>query len=105
MVIHRSSLWDLCEKYCSVVVCIDKNKVLVELGLVEQFDSVVVLKSSFTRSCGVEHCRICYRNDYRKFGNFSTNLGILFSSTMENNSIKYMHFDHSTPIVCDPVQS
>lgn len=55
VVIHRSSLWDLCEKYCSVVVCIDKNKVLVELGLVEQFDSVVVLKSSFTRSCGVEH--------------------------------------------------
>lgn len=41
------------------------------------------------------------RNYYRKFLNFSTNLGILFSSKMENNNIKYIHFDHSTPIVCD----
>lgn len=44
MVIHSSSLWDLCEKQFSVVVCIYKNKMLVELGLVEHFDFVVVSK-------------------------------------------------------------
>lgn len=44
MVIHSSSLWDLCEKQFSVVVCIYKNTILVEFGLVEHFDFIVISK-------------------------------------------------------------
>lgn len=93
-------------------MCIDKNKVL-ELGLVvfNFVASKVVLQDlvgwntlqGFLPICA--RLWVCCSNYYRKFVNFSTNLGILFSSTVDNNSIKYMHFDHSTPIVCDPMQS
>lgn len=77
MVIHSSSLWGLCEKQFSVVVCIYRNKTLVELGLVEHSYFVVFSKAvlqdlvgwnnlqSFLSSCA--RLWICCSNCCRKF--------------------------------------